>query len=137
MSWVADNTVRVTFVNLEGSRQTVPGRVGQTVHDVARMHDVNLGYAVTGDPRERQSSDVWTEDLFGEDCMDAHDHVYVPPEWLSKLPEIRPYERDIIAQFWEPEEVSDSSRLASKITLTKDLDGITVFVPDQIPVDHC
>jgi len=97
---------------------------------------VNLGLAAHGLPRERKRSEVWTEQLFGEDACDSHDHVYVPPEWNAKLPERRPYELQMISDHWAPEEISDASRLAHKIELTKDLDGITIFIPDQLPDDY-
>jgi hypothetical protein len=34
-------SVNVTFVNYMGQRTTLPGRVGQTVLDVAQTHDYN------------------------------------------------------------------------------------------------
>jgi hypothetical protein len=38
--WLA-SSVNVTFVNYMGQRTTLPGRVGQTVLDVAQTHDYN------------------------------------------------------------------------------------------------
>ena len=40
---VADVTVHITFVDHEGSRAVVPGRVGMTVSEVAELHGIDIG----------------------------------------------------------------------------------------------
>jgi hypothetical protein len=65
MSTVAEKSVKVTFVNMEGSRVTVPGLVGQNLLEVAQMHQIELdgccrgGGMVVG----KRHSAEWTEDL--------------------------------------------------------------------------
>jgi len=51
----------------QGLRITVPGRVGQSLLDVAQMHDIELesGCGGGGAEQQRKHSERWTEDLFG------------------------------------------------------------------------
>jgi len=45
----------------------VPGRVGQSLLDVAQMHDIELesGCGGGGAVQQKKHSERWTEDLFG------------------------------------------------------------------------
>jgi hypothetical protein len=90
-----------------------------------------------GDPVFKVHSERWTEDLFGEGPMLGHDHVMLPGEWLAKLPPRADYEVDLMQTVWDKEEVTAASRLACCVTLTKELDGIVVFLPDRVPDDAC
>lgn len=51
----------------QGLRITVPGRVGQSLLDVAQMHDIELesGCGGGGAEQQKKHSERWTEDLFG------------------------------------------------------------------------
>ena len=51
----------------QGLRITVPGRVGQSLLDVAQMHDIELesGCGGGGAVQQKKHSERWTEDLFG------------------------------------------------------------------------
>ena len=62
---VADITVQLTFIDHEGSRATVPGRVGMSISDVAEMHGIDIGPTCGGGVIDKVHSDEWTEDLFG------------------------------------------------------------------------
>ena len=88
---MADITVNLTFIDHEGSRATVPGRIGQTISDVAEMHGIDIGPTAGGGVRERENSEVWSEDLFGEGATLGYDHVQLPPVWLAKAPRRRPF----------------------------------------------
>ena len=43
--------------------------------------------------------------------------------------------RDCRRSYWDAEDITGSSRLASQITLTRELDGIQIFIPDGIPTE--
>ncbi|KAJ8599240.1 hypothetical protein CTAYLR_006212 [Chrysophaeum taylorii] len=134
LSTVAEVTVRVTFIDHEGSRAVVPGRVGMTVAAVAEMHEIDIGPVAVGMPKFIQRTPTWAEEVFGEGINLGYDHVQIPPAWLHKLPPPSKQEIDMLKHYWD-DEVTDSSRLASQITLNKDLDGIQVYIPDGIPTD--
>ncbi len=40
-----------------------------------------------------------------------------------------------LREHWDEDEISESSRLASMIELTKDLDGLVVYMPERVPDD--
>jgi hypothetical protein len=42
----------------------------------------------------------------------------------------------MLEDHWDWDEIFEGSRLASAVTLTKEMNGMTVFVPDRI-VDDC
>lgn len=132
---MADITVNLTFIDHEGSRATVPGRVGQTVSDVAQMHGIDIGPTANGGVRERANSEVWQEDLFGEGATLGYDHVQLPPTWLAKIPPRTEWELELLASYWDDDDITPASRLGSQIELNMALDGIQVFVPDGIPTD--
>ena len=132
---VSDVTVHITFVDHEGSRAVVPGRVGMTVSEVAELHGIDIGPTAVAGVVERVNSDVWTEDLFGNGPMFGYDHVLIPREWRDKMPPASSSEMELIGDHWDAEDISDSSRLASQVSITADLNGMTVFVPDRIPAD--
>jgi len=134
---VAEKTVNVTFVNHEGSRLTVPGLVGQNLFEVATMHKLDMEgpCAGGGHPPEVVRSAEWTEPLYGEGPQCAYCHVMVPAQWNERLPAPRASETSCLNSFYDEEDISQTSRLACQITLTKDLEGLTVFIPDAPPSD--
>lgn len=65
----------------------VPGRVGQSILDVARLHKLPMdGFTNDAAVHQIKQSDVWTEDVFGEGPYSLHSHVLISPEWLDKVP---------------------------------------------------
>mmetsp|Transcript_26145 Transcript_26145/g.34354 ORF Transcript_26145/g.34354 Transcript_26145/m.34354 type:complete len:169 (-) Transcript_26145:148-654(-) len=137
LATVAENTVNVTFVNHEGSRLTVPALVGQSLFEVARMHKLDMEgpCAGGGHASEVVRSKDWTEPLYGEGPTCAYCHVMVPGQWAEALPGAKASETNCLNSFYEDEDISPTSRLACQITLTKELNGITVFIPDAPPSD--
>jgi ferredoxin-2, mitochondrial len=55
-------------------------------------------------------------------------HVIVDPDWFGKLPKAREEEEDMLDL---AAGATRTSRLACQITLTDDLDGLTVRVPSE------
>jgi 2Fe-2S ferredoxin len=111
--------VRCTFIKPDGKRVTVPGRVGWSLLKTAKHHDVGLeGW---------ESSAAWLED-FGDGPATAADHVVVANEWVDKLAPMFPEEANMLGTV---PHATSTSRLAAVITLSKELDGITVYIPPE------
>lgn len=112
-------SVHCTFIKPNGKRVTVPGRVGWSLLQTAQHHDVGLeGW---------RASSSWLED-YGDGPATAADHVVVAKEWAPKLEPMYPEEEKMLQTV---EHAAETSRLAAVITLTKALDGITVYIPPE------
>ncbi len=139
-STTADVTVNVTFVNYDGIRLTVPGRVGMNVLEVAQLHDIELetGCNGGGSPIHQKQSDEFLEDKYGRGPACHYCHVKIPSPWIDEIENTQPKsgkERDLLEYNWEEEASETNSRLSCQIVLTKALDGLTVFIPDGPPSD--
>ena len=55
-------------------------------------------------------------------------HVYVKEDWFNKLPEKSEGEDDMLDQAYEP---SQSSRLSCQITVSDELNGLVVHLPEK------
>jgi hypothetical protein len=128
-------TVHITFIDHEGSRAVVPGRVGMTVSEVAELHGIDIGPTAVAGVVERVNTDAWTEDLFGEGASLGYDHVKIPPAWGAKLPPRNAWELELLRNYWDEDDITPVSRLGSQLPLTKDLDGIQIYIPDGIPTE--
>lgn len=102
---------KVTFISPEGEKTTVEGREGWTVLEIAHQFDIDIEGVCGG----------------GMACSTCH--VYVKPEFLSKLQPICEEEEAILE--YAPDR-KENSRLGCQITVTKDLDGIAVTLPKNI-----
>ena len=60
---VSDVTVHITFIDHEGSRAVVPGRVGMTVSEVAELHGIDIGPTAVAGVVERVNTHAWTKGL--------------------------------------------------------------------------
>ena len=59
--------------------------------------------------------------------------VVVPKEWFYKLP--KPDDREVVVlNELQADVKSEYSRIGSQIKVTKELDGITVYIPDPLPL---
>eukprot|EP00615_Pteridomonas_danica_P013238 CAMPEP_0114358280 /NCGR_PEP_ID=MMETSP0101-20121206/22193_1 /TAXON_ID=38822 ORGANISM="Pteridomonas danica, Strain PT" /NCGR_SAMPLE_ID=MMETSP0101 /ASSEMBLY_ACC=CAM_ASM_000211 /LENGTH=146 /DNA_ID=CAMNT_0001501333 /DNA_START=56 /DNA_END=496 /DNA_ORIENTATION=- len=133
---VSDVTVYVNFLDHQGYRAKVPGRIGQTIYEVASMHNIHIGYQISSDPISKVHNERWTEDLFGEGLMLGHDQIQIPKEWLAKIPPRSEREEELLEVVWTEDGFNDSSRLSQAVTLTKELDGILVYLPSPVD-DEC
>mmetsp|Transcript_48239 Transcript_48239/g.134972 ORF Transcript_48239/g.134972 Transcript_48239/m.134972 type:complete len:110 (-) Transcript_48239:1904-2233(-) len=106
-----------------------------TLHEVAEMHQIDIGAQVCGAPMYKLHSERWTEDLFGEGPQLGHDHVMISKEWMEKLPPRFPQEVALLSTIWDADEITEASRLACMIVLQKEIDGMTVYLPDRVPDD--
>ena len=64
----------------------------------------------------------------GGACACATCHVYVQKEWLSKLPSKEDTEEDMLDFAFE---VKENSRLSCQLTVTDELDGLVVDLPEK------
>ena len=100
----------VTFVSSRGVSRTVDVPTGVSVMQAALHHRI--------------------EGILGEcggNCMCATCHVYVPAEFLAKIPASTSNERSMLSIAAEGPEAN--SRLSCQIKMGADLDGLIVRLP--------
>ncbi|XP_073837489.1 adrenodoxin-like protein 1, mitochondrial Ferredoxin 1 [Musca autumnalis] len=103
-----DEIVQVTFIDKNGKRTKVNGKVGDNVLYLAHRYEVEMEGACEAS-------------LACTTC-----HVYVHGDHLEKLPEAEEKEDDLLdmAPF-----LKENSRLGCQIILNKELDGIVLELP--------
>ena len=102
---------KITFIQHDGTEQTVDGLPGMTVMETALKHMVP---GIDAD--------------CGGACACATCHVYVEPEWREKVGQRNPMEEDMLDFAFD---VRDSSRLSCQIKVSDALDGLRVRVPEK------
>ncbi|KAF0687935.1 Aste57867_20427 [Aphanomyces stellatus] len=101
--------IRVTFIETDGTKKEVSAVVGETFLEVAHNNDVELEGACGGE-------------LACSTC-----HCVFEPAIFATLPEISEEEEDMLDLAWG---LTDTSRLGCQIKATKDMDGMTLKIPD-------
>merc|ERR1712087_68602 len=121
LSTVADNMINCTFIlGKQKKRVTVPGMVGWTLLDTAKHHGLPVQGCAADSP--------WDYYTFGEGPSSIEDHVVISKEFADIVGP--PQEQEaILLNIDDWENVTPTSRLAACITLTKDMEGLTVLVP--------
>ena len=104
--------VAVTFLEHDGTEHRVEGRDRHSLMEAARDNNVPGILADCGGA-----------------CACATCHVMVAEPWQEKLPEILPDEEMMLDMGLE--ERAANSRLACQITLSDELDGIVVQMPES------
>ena len=102
---------KITYIQPDGTSQTVDGEVGLTVMEVAKKA------LIPGIEAE-----------CGGACSCATCHVYVDDAWTAKVGKPSEMEEDMLDFAFE---VKEQSRLSCQIKVTADLDGLVVRVPDK------
>jgi ferredoxin, 2Fe-2S len=102
---------RVTFIEPGGVRREIDAQIGVSLMESARRHGIRGIIA-----------------LCGGACACATCHVYVSPEWVSRLEPREDMEEGMLESAWHPE---PNSRLSCQIQITASLDGLEVAVPEQ------
>ena len=107
--------------------------------DVAKRHKythVDGACGGGGSPRDLLHKDGgWYEPKYGEGASCYFCHVIVPKSHYDLLPPKRPDEVEQLAQYPFPEDMTDTSRLACQVVLTKEMDGMVIYIPDGPPSD--
>ncbi|XP_051170078.1 adrenodoxin-like protein 2, mitochondrial isoform X2 [Leptopilina boulardi] len=106
--------VKVVFVRANGERIEANGKIGDTLLDIVINNEIDL-------------------DGFGAcqgtvTCSTCH--LIIPKDVYDSLPE-KP-STDEIDMLDLVHDLTDTSRLGCQITMTKELDGLEVFVPSSI-----
>ena len=100
---------KITFMQPDGTAQTVEAEVGLTVMEAAKLNSI-----------------AGIEAECGGACACATCHVYVDAGWQAKTGKPSAMEEDMLDFAFE---VQDASRLACQIKVTSELDGLLVRVP--------
>lgn len=103
--------VQITYITWDGTKHSVNVAPGMTVMEGARDN------AIPGIDAD-----------CGGACACSTCHVYVDAAWVEKLPEKSDMEIDMLDFAHEPD--AERSRLTCQITVTPDLDGLTVQMPE-------
>jgi len=99
------------------------------------MQGIEIGSASGGAPPEVRRTEDWIEPTFGEGTTSGYDHVVLVGKGADAAARMTPIEQQMIEDHWDWDEIFEGSRLASAVTLTKEMDGMTVYVPDRIVDD--
>jgi ferredoxin, 2Fe-2S len=102
---------KITFIQPDGSAQTVDGEAGMTVMETAKKHLV-----------------AGIEAECGGACACATCHVYIDDQWRERVGPPSEMEEDMLDFAFD---VRESSRLSCQIKVVDELDGLTVKIPDK------
>jgi ferredoxin, 2Fe-2S len=100
---------KITFVQPNGSTQTVEAAVGMTVMEAAKLNNIDGISAECGGA-----------------CACATCHVYVDNAWTAKAGKPAAMEEDMLDFAFD---VRESSRLCCQIKVAAEIDGLIVQIP--------
>ena len=100
---------KITYIDNEGSSRTIEVENGLSVMEGAIQKDIP---GIDAD--------------CGGSMACATCHVYVEEKWLDKLPKAEDAEVDMIDMAYEPKK---NSRLSCQISVSDEIDGLTVTTP--------
>ena len=103
---------KITYIEHNGTEHTVEVANGLTVMEGARDNNI-----------------PGIEADCGGACACSTCHVYVHPDWVTKLPAKEAMEVDMLDFAYEPDTVR--SRLTCQIKVTDALDGLVVNMPEK------
>lgn len=104
---------KITYIQEDGSQQTIDANNGSTVMETAVDNDVDGIVAECGGA-----------------CSCATCHVYVDSDWLAKTGEVDSMEDGMLDCVLERK---PNSRLSCQIQVSDEIDGLIVHIPaDQI-----
>ena len=102
---------KINFVDSDGTNREVETKNGTSVMEAAVQ---NMIPGIDAD--------------CGGACACATCHVYVADEWINKLPNKDDSEEDMLDFAFE---VKESSRLSCQITVSDELEGLVVKMPEK------
>src|SRR5688572_21930168 len=105
----ASPMAKITFMQSDGTSQTVEAEVGLTVMEVAKKNLIDGIDAECGGA-----------------CACATCHVYVEPDWREAVGSPNEMEEDMLDFAFD---VREESRLSCQIRISDKLDGLVVKVP--------
>ena len=101
---------KITFIEQNGTEHVVEAAKGASVMEAAIK---NMVPGIDAD--------------CGGACACATCHVYVDETWMEKVGKPQPMEESMLDFAYEPK---PNSRLSCQITVTDELDGLTVRLPE-------
>lgn len=124
LATVAEQRIKVTFIMAKAKQKvTVPAMVGWNLLEAAQHHGL-LMHCEEGET-------AWDYTTFGEGPAAAEDHVIVANDYYPKMNPMGWQEKQIIRN--EIDDITPTSRLATCIKLTREMDGLSVIFPDTNP----
>jgi len=102
---------KITFIDHEGTAQTVEGAVGATVMETATKHDIPGIVAECGGA-----------------CACATCHVYIDEAWQEVVGAPVDMEEDMLDFAYD---MRNNSRLSCQIKISDELDGLIVHTPEK------
>ena len=105
---------------------------GTSLYDACESNEVELGPSTIGGPPIDVHSERWTEPVFGEGPTSGYDHVVLSGPGADTAGPVTRAESRMLEDYWDFDEVFPESRLASQIKLTKQMDGMIVYVPPRV-----
>lgn len=102
---------KITFIDFEGTHQTVDAELNQSLMEAATQNDV-----------EGIDADC------GGACACATCHVYIDQAWVERVGDPDDLEAEMLDV---AEGVEENSRLACQISITDTLDGLIVTTPES------
>ena len=103
---------KITYIEHNGTKHEVEVPVGHTVMEGARDNGI-----------------AGIEADCGGACACSTCHVYIDPAWVDKLNPAEAMEIDMLDFAYEPDPAR--SRLTCQITVTADMDGLVVQMPER------
>ena len=102
---------KITYIQPDGTAQTVDGEAGMTVMETAKKHQIE-----------------GIEAECGGACACATCHVYVDEAWREKTGMPSEMEEDMLDFAFD---VRPGSRLSCQLRISEDLDGLVVRIPEK------
>jgi len=104
------STVRITFIDGDGDRETVDAKIGNNLLEVAHDNDIEVEGACGGEMA----------------CSTCH--MILDEETFGKLPHPEEEEEDMLDLALG---LTPTSRLGCQVFVTKEMDGIEVKLPSE------
>jgi hypothetical protein len=96
------------------------------------VHGIDIGPISQGAPPEVRRSDTWYEPTFGEGPTSGYDHVVLVGNGVETATRKTSQEEQMLDDYWDYDYIYEGSRLASTVVLTKEMDGMIVYMPDRL-----
>lgn len=101
-------TVKIIFKHEDGQEHEVEANIGDSLLEVARMHDISI------------------EGSCGGVCACATCHVWIDDPWFASLPSASDAEENMLDNAQQP---APNSRLCCQVIVTEEMNGMILTVP--------
>lgn len=102
---------KITFIESNGTAHEVEAEVEMSLMEAAT---INMVPGIDG--------------MCGGICSCATCHCYIPDDWKDKLPAMETGEEIMLET---ANHVTANSRLGCQVSITEDMDGITINLPEE------